>query len=109
MIAWGSVATGRFIDEEIEVQTGEFGRPCAFVWRGKVFKVAELLEVRRRLDLKKAWWRRRHRDHFRVRTTDGRVFELYFHRGPGRRYWVLLREFPQEGESPMGPSANPFP
>ena len=90
---------GRFIDEEVEVHTGEFGRLRQFVWRGKVFHVVEVLEVERKLDLKKAWWRRRHRDHYKVRTDDGRVFELYFHRGPGRRYWVLLREFPSEGES----------
>lgn len=92
------MVAGRFIDEEIEVETGEFGRPQAFVWRGEPFRVVEVLEVQRKLDLKKAWWRRRHRDYYRVRTQEGRVFELYFHRGPGRRFWVLLRELlPQKG------------
>jgi len=48
------------------------------------------------LDFKRAWWRRRHRDYYLVRIEDGRTFELYFHRGPGRRYWVLYRELRDE-------------
>ncbi|MCS6962909.1 hypothetical protein [Thermoflexus sp.] len=35
------------------------------------------------------WWRRRHRDVYRVRVAGEAIFELHFHRGPGRRYWVL--------------------
>ncbi len=83
---------GRFIDEEIRVEVAEFGVPVRFVWRGEAFEVEEVISARRSIDLKRAWWRRRHRDHYRVRTSDGRIFDLYFHRGPGRRYWVLLRE-----------------
>ena len=84
---------GRFIDEQVEVESEGFGVPRAFVWQGERHEVAEVLSVRRRLDFKRAWWwRRRHRDYFRVRTREGRVFELYHHRGPGRRYWVLLQE-----------------
>jgi hypothetical protein len=89
---------GRFIDEEVEVRVGDFGRPLSFVWRGNAFEVVEVLRSWRKLDLKRAWWRRRHRDHYLVRVSGGRVFELYFHRGPGRRFWVLLRELsPQKG------------
>lgn len=83
---------GRFIDEQVEVESEGFGVPRAFVWQGERHEVVEVLSVRRRLDFKRAWWRRRHRDYFRVRTREGRVFELYHHRGPGRRYWVLLQE-----------------
>ncbi len=86
----------KFIDEEVQVDTAEFGLPRGFVWRGRRFEVVEILSSWRKLDFKRAWWRRRHRDHFRVRTGDGRVFELYRHRGPGRRYWVLLRELPPD-------------
>lgn len=85
----------RFISEEVEVRFQEQpgpGPPAAFVWRGKEYKIAEVLSARRELDFKRAWWRRRHRDYYLVRTDDGRTFELYFHRGPGRRYWVLYRE-----------------
>jgi len=28
-----------------------------------------------------------------VRTDTGQVFEIYFNRGPRKRYWVLYREF----------------
>ncbi len=47
----------------------------------------------RRLDFKRAWWSRRHRDYYHVKTDAGQVFEIYHHRGPGKRYWVLYREF----------------
>ncbi len=83
----------RFIAEEVEVQIeGKPGLPSSFIWSGQEYKIAEVLSARRELDLRRAWWRRRHRDRYLVRTTDGRTFELYFHRGPGRRYWVLYRE-----------------
>lgn len=84
---------GRFIDSEVEVRFAQKpGPPTSFLWEGKEYQIVEILEFRRSLDFKSAWWRRRHRDWYKVRTADGRVFELYFHRGPGRPYWVLLRE-----------------
>jgi hypothetical protein len=84
---------GRFIDAEVEVLFVERpGPPVGFRWEGKEYRIVEVLEFRRELDFQRSWWRRRHRDWYKVRTNDGRVFELYFHRGPGRRYWVLLRE-----------------
>ena len=84
---------GRFIDAAVEVFFQEKpGPPAGFRWEGKEYRIAEILEFRRELDFKRSWWRRRHRDWYKVRTSDGHVFELYFHRGPGRRYWVLLRE-----------------
>jgi len=89
-----AMSQGAFIDEQVQVEVGEYSLPKGFIWRGEKFEVAEILSFWRKLDFKKAWWRRRHRDYYRVRTVDGRVFELYRHRGPGRRYWVLLRELP---------------
>jgi hypothetical protein len=84
---------GRFIAAEVEVRFAvRPGPPTSFVWEGKEFGIAEILEQRRTLDFQRAWRRRRHRDWYKVRTTDGRIFELYLHRGPGRPYWVLLRE-----------------
>ncbi len=99
-----------FIDEEVRVDAVEFGLPKSFIWRGRRFEVVEVLSSRRQLDFKRAWWRRRHRDYFRVRTEGGRVFELYHHRGPGRRYWVLLRELPPSGTpgDRGGASTSPF-
>jgi len=83
----------RFIDEEIEVRFEKKpGPPSSFHWQGREYKITEILSMRRRLDFKRAWWARRHRDHYTVRVHTGRVFELYFHRGPGRKYWVLYKE-----------------
>jgi len=84
---------GRFIDAEVEVLfVDRPGPPVGFRWEGKEYRIVEVLEFRTELDFQRSWWRRRHRDWYKVRTNGGRVFELYFHRGPGRRYWVLLRE-----------------
>ncbi|MGB9757531.1 MAG: DUF6504 family protein [Candidatus Bipolaricaulaceae bacterium] len=84
---------GRFIDVEVEVKFAQKpGPPTSFLWEGREHKIVEILEHRRVLDFKRAWWQRRHRDWYKVRTAEGRIFELYFHRGPGRPYWVLLRE-----------------
>ena len=54
--------------------------------------------IRRKLDFRRAWWTRRHRDFYTVRVHTGQVFELYFHRGPGRRYWVLYKELTGDPE-----------
>lgn len=84
---------GRFIAAEVEVRFSQRpGPPSGFVWEGKEHEIVEILEFRRELDFRRPWWRRRHRDRYLVRTKEGRVFELYCHRGPGRPYWVLLRE-----------------
>jgi hypothetical protein len=86
--------SSRFIDEEIEVHFAqEPGPPTSFVWRGQEYRVVEVESVYRRLDFKRPWWRRRHRDYYQVKTDTGQVFEIYFHRGPGKRYWVLYKEF----------------
>jgi hypothetical protein len=82
----------RFIAEEVEVHFRDKpGPPSSFTWRGREYKITEILSVRQKLDFKRAWWRRRHRDYYLVKTEAGQIFELYFHRGPGRRYWVLYR------------------
>ena len=84
----------RFIDEEIEVRFAQKpGPPTSFIWHGREYGILEIEKAYRRLDFKRAWWRRRHRDYYQVKTDTGQVFEIYFHRGPGKRYWVLYKEF----------------
>ena len=84
----------RFIDEEIKVRfVQKPGPPTSFIWRGREYGLAEVERAYRRLDFKRDWWQRRHRDYYRVRTDTGQVFEIYFDRGPRKRYWVLYREF----------------
>ncbi len=88
-----ATARGRFIDEEIEVRFAvKPGPPTSFVWRGKEYRIEEIVSWQRRLDFRRRWWLRRHRDYYVVRTDTGQVFEIYLHRAPGRRYWVLYRE-----------------
>ncbi len=87
----------RFIAEEIEVHEESPGEPVSFLWRGREYRIVEVVGVKRHLDFRRPWWQRRHRDYYRVRTDSGQTFELYFHRGPGRKYWVLYKEV-GEGE-----------
>lgn len=83
----------KFIDEAIEVRFDRTpGPPSAFVWRGKEYVIEGVLQTRHDLDFQKNWLKRRHRDVYIVRVTTGAVYEIYHHRGPGRRYWVLLKE-----------------
>lgn len=83
----------RFIAEEVEVRFAEKpGPPSSFIWKSTEYKIMEILSARRQIDRRRAWWRRRHRDYYLVRTDTGQIFELYFHRGYGRRYWVLYKE-----------------
>ncbi len=82
----------RFIGEEVKVTYSSFGNLDSFEWRGQQYKIVEVINLFRALDLRRPWWRRRHRDFFTVKVDTGQVFKLYFHRGPGRRYWVLYSE-----------------
>ena len=82
-----------FIGDEIKVFFAKKpGPPTSFVWRGAEHKITEVKDVRRVLDFQENWWRRKHRDYYVVKTETGKTFEVYFHRGPGRKYWVLYRK-----------------
>ena len=86
----------KFVDEEIEVHFAEKpGPPTSFVWRGEEHRIAEILEEHTVIDKQAAWWKRRHRTHYTVKTDAGETFRLYFHRGYGRRYWVLYEALDQ--------------
>jgi hypothetical protein len=85
-------AVSEFIDEEVTVEFAKRpGPPTSFVWRGVEYRIAAVEHMRRVLDFERRWFQRRHRDYLIVRTETGEVFELYRHRGPGRRYWVLYK------------------
>ena len=40
----------------------------------------------------RTWYRRRHRNCYRVRTEEGSIYEPYLDRSGSRRDWVLARE-----------------
>jgi len=81
-----------FIGDEIEVHFAHKpGPPTSFIWRGTEYEITEIRDVRRALDFQRAWWQRRHRDYYVVKAHTEEVFELYFNRGPGKKYWVLYK------------------
>ena len=96
--------TPQFFSQEIEVTTsGEVKAPTAFRLGDKEFAIADIiaawhdhgfgLTTRR-----KRWWQRRHRNYYRVKTTGGEVFEIYYDRGtslkhPEHKKWFLRRQF----------------
>ena len=110
----------RFVGEPIEAQFDEPpvmekkpGRPDRFTWRGETHSVAELLaewQDYARRGRMASNMRPTHLDrasrtgswgvgraYFRVRTTAGRIFELYYDRAPRnvddrKGSWVLYRE-----------------
>jgi phosphoribosylglycinamide formyltransferase-1 len=76
---------------------GEPGLPRKFRWRKKEFVVAEVLERwKEHGDCRHGSGERYVRKHgYRVRTTDGAVFRIYFQRSQGRgklsgksRWWI---------------------
>jgi hypothetical protein len=81
-----------FIDEEIEVSfERKPGPPAAFTWRGVEHRIVEIEQQWQAIDRRREWWQRRHRDRYIVRTAAGERYEIYYHRGYGRRYWMLFR------------------
>ncbi len=96
------------------------GPPDGFVWEGRTYRVAEVLRewhdyhlrgrsrafyVKERGSYRAKAAERRGtwgvgRDYYRVRTTEGEVFDLYYDRaphGPGQRKgaWFLWRQIPE--------------
>ena len=83
---------GRFIGERVSVELREPDIPSSFTWHGRVYTITSIESHLRRVDRRREWYRRRHRDYFLVRVDTGQLFELYHHRIPGKPYWVLMRE-----------------
>ncbi len=92
---------GRFIGEEIEVELdgppdGVLA-PVRFTWRGRTYEVKAIHSVFAeagwpRTARSRAWWQKRHRNHYVVRADDGHVYQLVLDRSGRRRQWILLRQ-----------------
>lgn len=85
---------------------GNPGLPAKFLWHGREWIVAEVLETSREYgDCKHGSGERYLRRHcFRFRSTDGHVLRIYFQRSFGRsrvsaRWWLRSIEEPPEQES----------
>ena len=79
---------GQLISEEIAVVRHEkSGDPVSFKWRDRDFVISEIIAVwpdwgfSAGAPRRKTWRMRRHRNCFRVETTDGAVYEMYHDRG----------------------------
>lgn len=99
------------------------GPPAAFTWRGREYVIVELIrewhDYRKRGKSKAfyekergSYWVRASqrqgsrgvgRDHFRVRTESGEVFDIYYDRSPkGQKrkgQWILSRRLREEPNS----------
>lgn len=88
------------VSEEIEVEfTKKPGPPTAFLWRRKRYEIKRCQFMGRRLDFGRRWWQRHHKDFYLVEDEEGNLYEIYFNRGPGRKYWVLYKIIYPRGRS----------
>lgn len=89
------------ISERIEVELSDDERalrvPVAFTWRGQRYVIRQIVSVWVDAgfgagEVTRTWYRRRHRNAYRVETEGGEVFEVYLDRGGSRRDWVLAKK-----------------
>ena len=90
----------KLISERIEVEfddsSGGLKQPTAFVWRGQRHVIREVLSAWVDSgfgagEVTRTWYRRRHRNYYRVETDEGELYEIYLDRGGSKREWVLAR------------------
>ena len=94
----------QFFGREVEVSvSGEVKVPTAFRIDNREYVISEIVLAWQdhgfgpTTPSRKRWWQRRHRNYYRVRTTEGEVFEIYYDRGtslkhPERKKWILHRQ-----------------
>ena len=94
----------QFFGQEIEVTVcGEVKVPASFRLGDREYIISDVIEAWHdygfgRSSLRsRRWWQRRHRNYYRVKTTHGEVFEIYYDRGanlehPERKKWFLYRQ-----------------
>ena len=95
----------QFFGREVKVTvSGEVKAPISFRLDDREYVISEILLAWQdhgfgptAAGRKKRWWERRHRNYYRVKTTEGEVFEIYYDRGtsmkyPERRKWFLHRQ-----------------
>ncbi|MCI0438529.1 MAG: DUF6504 family protein [Chloroflexi bacterium] len=94
-----------FFGKEIEVRTeGELPHPSAFKLDEKWHDIEVILTSWPDYGMpsdgrtRHRWWQRHHRNYYRVRTTEGEVFEIYYDRGVSLgnekyRKWYVTKRF----------------
>ena len=78
----------RFLSQQIQVTVeGEVRQPVSFLLEGKKYVISEILDAWADHGFGNApprrtrWWQRHHRNYYRIRTTEGEGFEIYYDRG----------------------------
>ena len=94
----------RYFGRQLEVATGgEVKVPVSFRLDDREYVIAEVLEswpdhgFGKSSAGRKRWWQRHHRNYFRVKTTEGEIYEIYYDRGtslshPELKKWFLTRQ-----------------
>jgi len=95
----------RFFGKKIEVETSgsEVKVPVSFRLEGREYQITEVLEswpdygFGRSVTGRKGWRQRHHRTYYRVKTTGGEVYEIYYDRGtslshPELKKWYLAEQ-----------------
>ena len=92
-----------FFGRQIEVITsGDVKVPLSFRLDDREYEIAEVLESWPDHDFgnsssgRKRWWQRHHRNYYRVKTSGGEAYEIYYDRGtnlshPELKKWFLTR------------------
>ena len=107
--------TDRFFGETIRVETGgELKEPRVFWIGDEQHTVAKVLAMWQDAGFGKVqvrrprWFMRHHRTYYRVQTTTGEMFELYYDRGvslahPQYKKWYLTKRLKTPGSDPRKP------
>ena len=92
-----------FFGRQIEITTGgDVKVPLSFRLENREYIIAEILEswpdygFGKNSSGRKRWWQRHHRNYYRVKTTGGEVYEIYYDRGtslshPELKKWFLTK------------------
>ena len=94
----------QFFGREIEVTVDDQVKaPVSFQLGDREYVIAQIIDAWHDYGFghsplrHRNWWQRRHRNYYRVKTTGGEVFEIYYDRGTSLRYpenrrWFLYRQ-----------------
>jgi hypothetical protein len=94
----------RYLGRVIEVTTGDDVKvPLSFKLEGREYVIREILEswpdygYGRATAVRKRWWQKHHRHYYRVKTTDGDSYEIYYERGdnpknPELKKWFITQK-----------------
>lgn len=93
-------------DIQVEMTTEGLAVPVAFTWRDRRVVIRRVLAAWVDTgfgagEVTRTWYRRRHRNGYRVLADDGLLYEFYLNRSGSRRQWVLARCLGTETEATL--------